>query len=101
MICSRIVEALSDWWAYIGWGLFLCYFLVPIMVARQDPEGSMLVWLVSGVLLLVWWIIDVVDQQAPAWAILAGLMMLGLGFVPRGIFLTITAWALYWTKVRE
>lgn len=96
---GRIVETCGDWWIYIGWILFFCAFLVPFY-ARTDPS-AVYAAVVLGVLFLVWWLVDVVDQCVPGWQIAAGIALLALGFLPRGSFLIVACWVIYCMKVRE
>ena len=98
--CSGIVDRFGKSWRTIGWALWLAWLLVPYLLA---PYGMMLwiVWLTLSVLLLMWWVCDAFDQQVAWWQFLLGLVMLGIGFLPRGGILAIACWVLYWTKVRE
>ena len=99
-VCSRIVEKLDSSWPVIGWALFVGWFLGPYF--SGGTIGAYFAVMVGfGVPLLVWWLIDVVDQQVAIWQILLGLVMLGIGFLPRGGILSIAAWIIYWTRVRE
>jgi hypothetical protein len=99
-LCSNIVEKLESVWAVIGWGLFALWFLGPFFAQASggDPVGLMIV---SGALLAVWWLIDVVDQQVAVWQVVLGMVMLGIGLLPRGALLSIACWIIYWTRVRE
>lgn len=92
-----IVEAAGGLWSYVGWGLFLLVLLLPY-VAFSTSAGLTL-WLLSALLLIIWWITDVTSQMVPWWMILAGLVLIGLGLIQR--ILLIACWVIYWTKVRE
>jgi hypothetical protein len=98
--CGAMVEKLGSSWPIIGWGLFACWFLGPFFFASTLVQ-QYAVMSVFGGLLLLWWLVDVVDQQAAIWQILVGLVMVAIGFLPRGSVLSIAAWVIYWTRVRE
>ena len=99
MFCSRVVEACGEWWAYVGWGLVLGAFI--LRVAPANSPVSAHVRVAALVLMLAWWLTDVVDQQVPRWVISVGMTMLAISLLPRGWFLMVAAWAIYWTRVRE
>lgn len=98
--CSGVVERLGTSWPAIGWILFVCWFLGPYF-----SGGGVAAYFAArigfGILLLIWWLIDIVDQQIAIWQILLGLVMLGIGFLPRGGVLAVAVWIIYWTRVRE
>lgn len=98
--CSSIVARFDKSWGAIGWVLWVVWLLAPYLLV---PYGVLLwvVWLASFALLLLWWLCDALDQQVSWWQVLLGLLMLGIGFLPRGGILAIACWILYWTKVRE
>jgi hypothetical protein len=99
-LCSRIVEKLDTTWPVIGWALFIGWFLGPYFSAGSAASFYS-VMLGFGLSLLIWWLIDVIDQQVAGWQILLGIVMLGIGVLPRGGLLSIAAWIIYWTRVRE
>ena len=98
--CCRIVEKLDSSWPVIGWALFAGWFLGPYFSGGQ-LSAIYVVMFGFGIPLLVWWLVDVVDQQVAAWQILLGSVMLGIGLLPRAGVLVIAAWIIYWTRVRE
>ncbi len=95
--CGRVVAACGSSWGIIGWVLFLGAFAIPMLVGGS-LEIVFLAWLAAG-LTLLWWVIDVVDQCVPWWIIAIGVVMLVIG--TRAQILTLAAWVLYWTRVRE
>ena len=98
-LCSRVVEAVGDFWGYIGWILFISFILMPFYVAGSPDALSGLI--IIGMLLLAWWLIDLVYQLVPWWMVLAGIAMLVIGTLPRGGILSVACWVIYWMKVRE
>lgn len=98
--CSRTVARFDKSWSYIGWTLWVGWFLTPYLVA---PIGAVfwVVWLSLTILLALWWACDALDQQVAWWQFVLGILMLGIGFLPRGGILAIACWIVYWTKVRE
>ncbi|MHB1001552.1 MAG: hypothetical protein ACYC27_20115 [Armatimonadota bacterium] len=52
-------------------------------------------------LLLIWWVIDAIDQAIPAWQVVTGIMMIIASMLPRGGVLFIASWVIYWTRIRE
>ena len=62
---------------------------------------TVVVWWVLVLLTALWWNIDVIDQQVPAWQVALGGVMLTIGFFPRGGLLILACWVIYWTRVRE
>lgn len=104
--CERIVEKMGSSWGTVGWALFVLFLVSPFFIAAgaQGQASNAGVWLIPiscGALLLAWWVIDAVDQQVAPWKVLVGLVMLGIGCLPRGGILTIAAWVIYWLRVRE
>ena len=97
--CGRIVESAGSSWAAIPWILFAGWFFSPYFVST--PQTAIALLLHFGILVLIWWIIDAIDQQVPLWQVVAGILMVGIGLLPRGGFLIIAAWIIYWTRVRE
>ncbi|MEJ5252318.1 MAG: hypothetical protein HPY54_14455 [Chthonomonadetes bacterium] len=55
--CMDVVSFFGGSWGWIGWGLFLLWFLGPYLVP------SIVFWLLTGLLLVLWWILDAVDQE--------------------------------------
>jgi hypothetical protein len=98
-LCGLIVETLGTWWGSIGWLVFLGALLLPYFVYRS--QYGLQIWLSVALLLVLWWVVDLVDQEAPAWVWIVGLVMLVIGGLPRGSILTAACWALYWTRIRE
>src|SRR5262249_13030356 len=109
-------------WGFLGWLLwfpwaFLLYILGRMSCARIaygssdniQPMIPVLVFL--SVLLLIWWLCDVVDQQTERWKIVVGLVMLSLGVIPllgiglplsaSGTQIAIAVWLAYWMWERE
>ena len=97
--CSRVVEKWESSWAHVGWALFVGFLLLPFCL-NTSPFFPVILGVLGG-LLLLWWLVDVVDQQVPLWMVCVGVIMLGIGFLPRGGLLSIACWIIYWTKVRE
>ncbi|MHB1457000.1 MAG: hypothetical protein ACYC0V_08815 [Armatimonadota bacterium] len=95
-ICSRIVAFFSTWWTWIGWFLFACFAFLVIGFA-----GGIIPAAVSLLLLVVWWVIDAIDQAVSRWQIVLGILMPIIVFIPRGAFIFGTAWVMYWFKIRE
>src|ERR1041385_3855416 len=98
-LCSRIVAWNEKGWAVLGWLLFATLVLAPYFIT-----GTVFVFVgfgILGIVLLLWWLIDAIDQQVEWWQFLLAVIMLGIGFLPYGRILTLAAWILYWTKVRE
>jgi tetratricopeptide (TPR) repeat protein len=93
--CSRLIEATGDWWPYIGWMAFFIWLLLPM------ADAPFLVWLFFGLVLAVWWSIDMIDQLVPWWKIAGGLVLLFLSFFALGMLLRVTTWVVYFTQVRE
>lgn len=98
-LCSGIVERTGSSWAYLGWALFGVWFLSPWFLIGMTVAGTA-VWIGLGLALLLWWAIDIVDQQVALWQIAVGVVMLGVGCLPRGGLLLIACWVVYWTRVR-
>lgn len=96
---SYVVERLGTAWGPLGWLFFLGWFIGPLFA--PGARGAMPVWWTLGGLTVLWWNLDVNDQQVSGWQIALGLVMLAIGFLPRGGFLVLACWVLYWTKVRE
>jgi len=98
-LSSYIVERFGSAWGFLGWLLFALWYLIPILSAGI-PHAPMIWWGIT-LLILLWWTIDLNDQQVAGWQIAVGLVMLTIGFLPRGGFLILACWVLYWTRVRE
>lgn len=98
-LCSELVGRLDKTWPAMGWVLFVVWFLGPFFTPNRAAGYAL--YFASGALLLVWWTIDIVNQQVAIWQILVGLVMLGISFAPRGGVLAIACWIIYWTRVRE
>lgn len=94
-VCSRIVARFDTWWAFMAWSFFVGSILL------QFNPGTLWLAGVCFVLMVAWWIIDVVDQSIPAWQIATGVLMLVIAALPRGFILFPAAWVIYWTRVRE
>jgi len=94
-LASTIVAALGSYWGGLGWLTFIAWIAVPLMSGR--------LWLALPLfgLWLIWWTIDLIDQQVRVWVFLLGVAMIFVGFLPRGGLLTLAAWVLYWTRVRD
>ncbi len=90
----------GDWWGYVGWGSFLGILFIPLL-ARDYTFGLGLMLAAMVIAFVTWWIVDLVDQEVPAWMVVVGIVMLAIGVLPRGGILTIACWAIYWFKVRE
>ncbi|MGC8783758.1 MAG: hypothetical protein ACP5RN_05175 [Armatimonadota bacterium] len=95
--CMDVVSYFGASWNLIGWGLFLSWFLLPFVVP------SIALWLALGVLLLIWWVIDAVDQEVAWWKMMVVVLLLAAGFlpVPHAGWLTIAAWVVYYLRFRE
>ena len=96
--CTFLVTRLDSMWAPLGWGLFLCCLVVPLVVP------SVLAALGVFVLFALWWVVDLVDQQVPAWMTVVGVLMIAAGVLAPICYarvLPLAAWVLYWTRVRE
>lgn len=95
--CMEVVSFFGDSWGWIGWGLFLTWFLGPYLVP------SIVFWLAVGLLLIVWWTLDAVDREIVWWQMTVVILLLVAGFlpVPRAGWLTIAAWVVYWMRFRE
>jgi hypothetical protein len=123
---SRTVERLGNAWAYIGWLLWLPWMALLGLLDREasfraGSSGSgfqphILSFMLGSfvclsVLLLFWWLCDVVDQQTEPWKIVMGALMLGIGILPMlgvglpvsagGSYIAIGAWLAYWMWERE
>lgn len=95
--CSYVAALFGKAWGYMGWLLFGCALLLPY--ATGGDESASVVFALAGLLLLLWWIIDAVDQCVSWWVYVVGMAMLALGCL--SAILSIAAWVLYWMKVRE
>ncbi len=93
----NVVQAAGGSWPYIGWALFALALLLPFVVFSSSAGVGL--WLLSVLLLFVWWMIDVTSQMVPLWMVLVGIAMIAIGVFQR--LLLIACWAIYWTKVRE
>lgn len=98
LACSNIVGALNSWWGYIGWGLFISLLLTPYVLSGSPAFG--LCYLALALMFISWWFIDFMDQSAPVWAIILGVICLVLGLLGVALLL-IGYWVLYWFRVRE
>ncbi len=98
-VCSELIERLGSTWGILGWVFFAGWFLGPYFAGSLAAMWA--VFLGFFALTLLWWIVDLIDQQPPVWMILVGIMMLGISFLPMGALLRIAAWIIYWTRVRE
>ncbi|HLK56517.1 MAG TPA: hypothetical protein VKU00_08135 [Chthonomonadaceae bacterium] len=109
---SGIVERCGKAWAVIGWVLFIGLAAVPFVAPTL--AAFLLFGISIGILWLVWWLVDAVDQQVEGWQYAVGMLLLAIGFVSLSIgvanaasgnrygsFLILAAWILYWAKVRE
>lgn len=96
-LCGHLVTSLGSSWRVIGWVLFLAAFAIS-MLAAGSPGMLSLAWALA-VLTLFWWVIDVVDQGVPSWIVAVGVVMLIVGIWAE--FVTLAAWVIYWTRVRE
>jgi hypothetical protein len=94
-LASNIVTATGNYWGGLGWLTFFGWIVVPFM------SGHLWLALPLFSLWLVWWIIDLIDQQVRFWFVLLGVAMIAIGFLPRGGLLTAAAWVLYWTRLRD
>lgn len=103
----NLVETAGPWWPYVGWILFLTAMLLPFVVWSLD--AGPIICLLSVLLLLVWWVVDGMTQMVPWWMYIVGVALMfsipitmALGLTSwRWMFVPITSWAAYWTKVRE
>ena len=98
-LCSNIVARFDKSWGYIGWTLWIAWLVTFFLLASSGALWA--IWLTLSALLALWWGCDACDQQIAWWQGFAGLIMLGIGFLPRGGILAIACWVLYWFKVRE
>src|SRR5437764_1461806 len=80
---DSIIERMGSAWPVIGWALFAGCFLSPYFTNGQ-LASVLAVRAGFGIPLLLWWIIDCIDQQVALWQILIGAVMLGIGQLPRG-----------------
>lgn len=97
--CCRMVERFGSAWGYVGWLLFCGLLFAGFAVGTG--AWSLVLLIVLGVLTLLWWLVDVIDQQVALWQIGLGIVMLVIGCLPNGGLLIIACWVLYWTRVRE
>jgi hypothetical protein len=107
VFCMNTVEATGAFWSYIGWALFLIAVLLPF--AAWSFDAGPIICLLSVLLLLVWWVVDGTAQMVPWWMYVVGVALMlsipitmALGLMSgRWMFVPITCWVAYWTKVRE
>jgi hypothetical protein len=99
-LCRQIVLWFRDFWTWLGWVLFILFVVGPLFTT-SEPLLSNILFLGAGLLLMVWWLIDVIDQMVSAWTIALGLLMLAIGVLPGGFVLQLAAFILYMTRVRE
>ena len=97
--CSRLIESFGGSWPIIGWALFAGWFFSPYFA--PDAQIAMAAYMGLGLLGLIWWTIDALDQQVAGWQVLIAAIMIAIGLLPRGGLLLIAAWIIYWTRVRE
>jgi hypothetical protein len=109
-LCGRIVERFGDWWDWTGWAAFAAWYFGPLFLVLQgDGETAsvaglmmLVLWLLMTPLLLVWWVVDAIDRQAPWYALPVSLTAMLLGCVsPTGGLLVIAPFVLYMTRWRE
>lgn len=101
-LCNRIVLACGDFWGWSGWMLFGLSVLGPLLLSRPEAGmGTLVFLLLITPLLLLWWLIDVLDQEVPLWIVLTGVVILGIGCLPMGGILRLAAFVFYMTRVRE
>jgi hypothetical protein len=98
------IEELGSNWTYAGWCLFLLTWIAPF--AAPTATAHMGVFALFGLLLVVWWILDIIDQRVPAWQIVAGVAMLAFGAVASslvcyGFILIVATWVIYMLRIRE
>lgn len=98
--CSMVVEKTGTWWGWIGWFLFLGMLFFPYLV-MEDRELLLEVFSAFSIGLVLWWIVDVADQEVEGWKILTGSAMFVIGWFPKGYMMLIATWVIYWMKVRE
>jgi hypothetical protein len=102
-LCSRIVNAFGNSWGVAGWAFFVGWLILPWLTLSAGYYG--LCWAGFGLLLLLWWVIDIVDQQVAVWKVLVGVLMLVISYIAPTMSAKLTfpiaAWVIYWTRVRE
>jgi len=59
-VCINIVDRLSEWWTWMGWGLFIGSVALPFSAGLSQ---MIVVWLAVIILWLLWWTIDAVRRQ--------------------------------------
>lgn len=94
-ICNKIVTLCNTWWTFMGWSFF-----IGSLVFIYFP-GGIIPAIVSFFLLVIWWIIDVIDQSVSRWQIALGVAMLLVTLLPRAGIFFIATWVIYWFKIRE
>ena len=103
MVMRRLCRAIVRWfgpaWGRCGWALFCCWLWLPSLFVHA-PFYEALVRLLDG-LLLTWWIIDVVDQRAPAWTVNVSSFLLLACLIPRFGLPVVLIWLLYWVYFRN
>lgn len=100
--CSDIVELFGSYWNFIGWGLFLSWFFLPFFPI-SEPALFWSLWLTVGGLLLLWWVIDAVNEGVAWWQMGIVVILVALSFAPVGYarLLAIAAWVIYQFRFRE
>jgi hypothetical protein len=98
-LCSLVVERLGSWWPLLGWMAFVGWYGGGLFLSAT-PAGAAVYWTCLA-LTFIWWNVDLTDQQVAGWQIAVGLVMIAIGHLPRGGFLILACWVLYWTRVRE
>lgn len=93
--CSKIVALFNTWWTLMGWAFFAGSLLFAYF------PGGIIPAILCFFLLIVWWIIDAIDQTVSGWQIALGIFMILASFLPRAGIIFIVAWVAYWFKIRE
>lgn len=97
--CYRIVRWFGSLWETLGWLLFIVMFMV---FATGTPYSSPPLGILTGLLLILWWIVDVVDQGLEWWKITFGAVLVALSFaVPTKGFISVSfLWIGYFFRLR-
>jgi hypothetical protein len=98
--CSKIVRASGNSWVSIGWTLWVVtVFLpwIPLLGTVLYPA-----WLGARILLALWWVIDLIDQDMVTtfFGGFVALFFLYAFLTPGGVFF-IFSWLVYMTSVRK
>ena len=96
----RVVRWFGGLWEALGWLLFGAVILETLTGTAYEIS---IVALLTGLLLVLWWLLDGVTQELEWWQIAIGSLLVASGLVIpfRGFILLLICWVFYFFRLRS